>query len=273
MPKRAPVNTKKKPKRKPTAGGKAGGKHPARPAPAKRPVVVVAKSPRRAMDELFVRRAMQELRTEAQRGPQKVAWKVEDAELFDAAKRYCLDRETQQAVVEEAKPDLDKAGVSGRALISWLVDVKRRFAEISVAAIDKQLDSGETAMLGIEQTDQQHLIQTKINAKVLQSLDQIDLIGGDTKRLHIISRFLEHGSEVAKIRADAALKSKQAELAEAKSAQIVQRLTALADQVERGAVGEQGRMSPEEIAQLIRVAAMGGDVKAHADRLQGRDAA
>jgi hypothetical protein len=264
--KRAPVNTKKKPKRKPTV------KHTARPAQAKRPVVVVAKSPRRAMDELFVRRAMQELRTESQRGPQKVAWKVEDAELFDAAKRYCLDRETQHAVVEEAKPDLDKAGVSGRALISWLSDVKRRFAEISVAAIDKQLDSGETAMLGIEQTDQQHLIQTKINAKVLQALDKIDLIEGDTKRLHLVSRFLEHGSEVAKIRADAAYKAQRAALAEAKTIEITSKVRAIADRLAASKSNAADKESVlDEAVELLRLAIAGEDPKAHAS--QNREAA
>lgn len=249
---------------------KTKGKATPAPAPAipRRPVVYSESDPQRNMNELLLLSAIESLRSDPTRGPKMSAWAVEESELYDAAKRYCLLLETQEEVVAEAKPDLEAAKVSGRALVTWLTQVKKRYRQMLLDVRKRQLDSGEVARMSVEQVDQQHLVQTKINTKLLAAIESIDLVGGDIKRLHVLSRWLAHGTEVAKIRADAQLKAEQAKLAEAKTKQITERVTALAEQVESGK-GPSGRaFSNTEIAELMRIAAMGGDVAAHAERLR-----
>ncbi len=262
----------KRDRKKKATAKKAKATRGAEPMP-RRPVVMAQTDPQRNMTELLLLSVIESMRTEAKRGPKMDAWKVEESELFDAAKRYCLLLETQEEVVAEARPDLDAAKVSGRALVSWLTEVRKQYRQKLLDVRKGQLDSGELSRMAVEQVDQQHIVQTKINTKLLAAIENVDLVNDDLKRLHVLSRWLAHGTDVAKVRADAQLKAEQAKLAEAKAKQLADRVTALAAQVETGKDERGNRFTPEQIAQMIRVAAMGGDVKAHAERLAQGEAA
>jgi hypothetical protein len=258
-------------KRTPGSGKKNAAEKKAKvkaaPAPTipRAPLARSGYDAQRPMRELLLLSAIESLRTDQTRGPKMSAWKVEDAELFDAAKRYCLHFETQDEVVAEAKPDLEVAGVSGRALKTWLRAVHKRFKQVDHEATKKMLDSGEISRMSVEQVDQQHLLQTKINTKLLAAIEELDLVGGDIKRLHVLSRWLGQGAEVAKIRADAQLKAEQAKLAEAKANRLTEKVAAVAAKLaEASSRGGKGGMSIAQASEILRLAIAGEDPKVHA---------
>lgn len=258
MPKRG-ATTRKKPTRKASA---------AKPS-ARAPVSVTVRAPRRPIDEALVRKAMQTMRTESHAGPRLSAWAVDEDVLFEAAERYCLDQEAQHLIVGDIAADLKRAKVGPRAMETWLTRVRKEYRQCSMAVIDKQLDAGEVTRLGVDQVDQHALLQTKLNTKLLEAIEKIDLVDGDIKRLHVLTRIYTQGSEFARIQSDARLKARQAELAQAKATELYRKMKACADAAASAkAKGENPALAFDRLEELLRLAVAGEEPAEHVSRVE-----